>query len=272
MNAFFRPALLDAVLLVQVGTAAAQVIPWSTPPTVVTGERVVWSGGGMGRHGVPRKPRRVEVRSSDPAKAERVESALAPLAPERLEAVREFLALTGSPTSAVLSTFDGSAGSGSVRAATSWIGNITQNAGSITVAGTALNDNGWGATGLSLDASAMNLLTITAQRGVGNAAPSLFVQFEDRSLHTQFFSVSTSLFAIGTPTTVQVPIGPWTIDFGANDITGWSIGGGGVGTVALQMTFDHLELSVSAIPEPAAVGWLAGVAVLGFAWQRRRSR
>lgn len=253
------------------GSAAAQVIPWSTPPAVVTGERVVWSGGGVGRHGAPKKSRRVEARSSELAKSERIESALAPLAPERLEVVREFLALTGSPTSVVLSTFDGSAGSGSARAGTSWVGNLTQNAGSITVAGAALNDNGWGATGLSLDASAMNLLTITAQRGAGNAAPSLFVQFEDRSLHTQFFSVSTSLFAIGTPTTVQVPIGPWTIDFGANDITGWSIGGGGVGTVAFQMTFDHLELGFSAIPEPAAIGWLAGVAVLGFAWHRRRA-
>jgi hypothetical protein len=41
------------------------------------------------------------------------------------------------------------------------VGNTTQNATTLTVGGNARDDNGWGATGLSLNATGMNVLTVT---------------------------------------------------------------------------------------------------------------
>ena len=135
------------------------------------------------------------------------------------------------PESLVLSSFDGTAGSGSIRTGTKWVGNVSQSAGYITIGGTARDDNGFGATGLSLNATGMNTLTVTAQRNAGNTAGSLFLQLEDRHVGTLLFAVDTSLFAVGTPTQVQIVIGVWSSDFDFTQISGWNIGGGGVGTL-----------------------------------------
>lgn len=173
--------------------------------------------------------------------------------------------------SIVLSTFSPEFPSGgSERLGTSWIGNVTQHATSITVGGTARDDNGWGVTGLSLDARAMNSLVITAQRDPGNTAATLFVQFEDLFLRTRIVSVSTSAFSLGSLTTVTVPLTAWTVDFGPSQITGWSIGGGGVGTEDFRMTFDTLSFTASAIPEPATYATLLGVSALALAAHHRR--
>ena len=170
----------------------------------------------------------------------------------------------------VLSTFS-AGGGGAVRSNTTWVNNVTQNPTTITVGGTARDDNGWGATGLSINASGMDTIVINAQRNAGNATPTLFIQFEDNRVHTQVFSVSTSLFAVGSLTQVQIPIGSWDIDFGSTQITGWNIGGGGVGTMDFQMTFDNLAFTgVSAIPEPATNAALLGLAALGVVVYRRR--
>ncbi len=148
----------------------------------------------------------------------------------------------------VLDTFNSGSATGSVRPGTSWVGQTTQNAGTVTVGGGARDDNGWGATGLSLNATGMNFLAITAQRDAGHTAPSFVIQFEDRNLNTQVFAVNASTFASGTLSTVQITLGNWNAGFDRTQITGWSIGGGSVGTAPFRMTFDLLQLSATASP------------------------
>ncbi len=186
----------------------------------------------------------------------------------------EFFSAMLDPSPILISSFSGGSGDGAVRASTTWVNQVTQNAGTISVGGTARDDNGWGGR-LSVDASGMSYLNITAQRDAGNAAQTLFIQFEDLSLRTKVISVSTSQFALGASTLVQVPLTGWTIDFGPSQIVSWSIGGGSVGTTDFRMTFDQIAFSATAIPEPAtsaAAGALAALAA-GF-WRRtvRRSR
>ena len=123
----------------------------------------------------------------------------------------------------------------------------------------------------------MTYLAITAQRDTGNLAPTLFFQFEDQNIRTRVLSLSTSLFAIGTPTTVHVALPSWTIDFGSNALSGWSLGGGGVSssdtTVAFRMTFDQIAFTTSAIPEPSTYAALLGLTTLGaVAYRRCRQR
>ncbi len=150
--------------------------------------------------------------------------------------------------SILLDDFNGSPPGGSVRPGTTWVGNVTPNASTLTVGRSAKDDNGWGVTGLTLNAAQMSFVTISAQRDAGNAAPSLVVQFEDRSLATHTVAVSTAAFATGTLTAVQLPIGAWPAGFDATQIVGWSIGGGAPGLVDFRMTFDSLGLSAGAVP------------------------
>jgi hypothetical protein len=182
-----------------------------------------------------------------------------------------FLALV-DPTPIVVSHFGGGSGDGAARTGTTWVGQTTQHAGTLSVGGTARDDNGWGATRLSLDASGMSYLNITAQRDAGHAAPTVFIQFEDLSLRTKIVSVSTSQFAVGTLTLVQVPLTGWTIDFGPSQIVSWSLGGGSVGTTDFRMTFDSLALTATAIPEPATTALAVAGAMLAAALGRRRQR
>ncbi len=216
-----------------------------------------------------------------PGFAQPIESVLRPLATSATLAAgsTDRIASTSPPPpppppeSIVLTTFDGTAGSGSIRSGTTWVGNVSQGAGYITIGGTARDDNGFGATGLSLNATAMNTLTITAQRNAGHAAGSLFLQLEDRTLGTRLFAFDATLFAVGTPTQVQIVIGVWSADFDFTQISGWNIGGGGVGTLDFRMSLHQVEFSATAIPEPSTVAALMGFAVLGAAfWQRRRRR
>jgi len=177
-----------------------------------------------------------------------------------------------APSSISLDSFDAGSASGSVLTSTSWNGQVTQNATSITIAGSALNDNGWAARGLNLDASGLGFITVTAQRDTGHATSSLFIQFEDRaaSTNTAVFSVDASQFAFGTPTTVSIAIGTWPSAFNSTQIGGWSIGGGGVGTSDFRMTLHNLELTASAIPEPEFYAAASALAALAFAAHRRR--
>ena len=163
-------------------------------------------------------------------------------------------AASGGAQTVLLETFNAGATTGAVRTGTSWVGNTTQNATTLTVGGNARDDNGWGATGLSLNATGMNFLTVTAQRDAGNSAATFAIQFEDRDLNTQIFSVSMSAFAIGSLTSVHIPITAWTGGFSLTQISGWSIGGGGVGTTPLRMTFDHLALNATATTGTVAPG------------------
>jgi hypothetical protein len=172
----------------------------------------------------------------------------------------------------VLDDFNTGTVSGATKAGTSWFGQVTQNGTTITVGGTAMNDNGWEDTGLSLDLSAMNFIYVTAQRDSGhNVATNLVVELIDSSLGAQQFTVSTSSFLVGTLTQVEIAIGSWTID--PSQITDWTIGGGtpSPGTLAFRMSFDNLQVSATAIPEPSTYAAMAGALALGLAAWRRRS-
>ncbi len=137
---------------------------------------------------------------------------------------------------------------GRIISGSTWVNNVTRNPDTIVVGGSATDVNGWGAIGQSLNATGMNFLTIFARLDAGNVAPSLVVSFYDSSLRSHQISVSTSLFAGGNITAVQVPIGAWPSGFKPAQITDWDIGGGTPppGTSAFRMTFDHLALSPTA--------------------------
>jgi hypothetical protein len=64
----------------------------------------------------------------------------------------------------------------------------------------------------------------------------------------------------------------WTVDFGPTHITGWSLGGGGLGTENFRMTFDTLAFTTSAIPEPSTYAALLGLTALALAALRRKTR
>lgn len=147
-----------------------------------------------------------------------------------------------------LDTFNSGSATGSVIAgppASSWVGNVVQNAGSITVGGTARDDNGWAANGLSLNASAMNYVQISAQRDPGNAAQTLTVQLLDTGLNSAVFTVNTGAFTAGAVSHVQIPIASWDAGFDPTQISSWSIGGGTTGLATFHMTLDDLGLSAS---------------------------
>ncbi len=127
--------------------------------------------------------------------------------------------------------------------------------------------NGWQATDLSLNAATMRSLVITARRDAGHAASTVFVQFEKVQFPAPVVSIDSSLFAVGSLTQVAVPLNRWTVDFGPPQIVSGSLGGS-----TFPMTFDHMALSASAIPEPAAFAAFAGLAGPVLAVRRRRRR
>jgi hypothetical protein len=256
--------LLLAALATAGIPASAQLIPWSEPPAALTPPA-----------SVP-PPAPAPPRVTTPTAKKSTATAALTASPNIATAAAPALAATEpSLVTLLLSSFNGAPADGATLTNSSWVGQVTQNTGTITVAGTAVDDNGWGARGLSLNTSAMNFLEITAQRDTGNLAPTLFFQFEDQSIRTRVLSLSTSLFAIGTPTTVHVALPSWTIDFGSNAIAGWSLGGGGVSssdtTVAFRMTFDQIAFT-SAIPEPSTYAALLGLVTLGAVVYRRRRK
>ena len=260
----FSARALALALVTAATTANAQLIPWSEPPAAVTPP-------------APLAPPPAPTPPRVTAPAAKKTSASPSLAPTPTAAAAPALAtIEPSILTLLLSSFNGAPADGATLSNSSWVGQVTQNTGTLTVAGTAVDDNGWGARGLSLNASAMTYLAITAQRDTGNLAPTLFFQFEDQSIRTRVLSLSTSLFAIGAPTTVHVALPSWTIDFGSNALSGWSLGGGGVSssdtTVAFRMTFDQIAFT-SAIPEPATTAALLGLAALGaVAYRCRRKK
>ncbi len=144
--------------------------------------------------------------------------------------------------------FNNPGATGDVKSGTSWANNVTRGPDTITVAGTAKSDSGWGASGQSLNATGMAYVTIFARRDTGNVAPNLSVTFYDSNLRFHQITVGTSLFAVGTMTAVQAPIGTWVSGFNPAQITDWNIGGGEPppGTATMRMTFDHLALSATA--------------------------
>lgn len=170
----------------------------------------------------------------------------------------------------VLDDFNTGTVSGHAKSGTSWFGQVAQNSTTITIGGSAQNENGWEDTGLSLDLSAMNFIYITGQRDSGhNSATNFVVEFIDSSLAAQQFTVSSTSFLVGSMTVVEIAIGTWTIN--ANEITDWTIGGGTTPTLPFRMTLDNLKVTAAAIPEPSTYAAMAGALALGLAVWRRRS-
>lgn len=176
----------------------------------------------------------------------------------------------------VLDNFDSGSASGAVNPSTSWSGNVTQNSTTITVGVNAKNDSGWGLSyGSSLqNFSNWNFIAITGQIDAGNATTSISVGFFDDNGDSQAFSVLTSSFQLGTPTTVYIPLVWSTVD--PTLIAGWNIGGGAPspGQNTFRMTFDNLALTLTstpAVPEPSTYAQIAlGLGALGFFAYRRR--
>jgi len=150
----------------------------------------------------------------------------------------------------LLDDFNSGTTTGTAVPGSTWAGNVTQNAGTITVGGSALDENGWYAPAVTIDATGMNYVTITGQREAGNAAPSLALQFEDPNLNTAVFSVATTQFAVGQLTVVRIPILSWSTGFDFTQITAWDLGGGSPGTLLFNMTFDELLLESSVLAAP----------------------
>jgi hypothetical protein len=173
----------------------------------------------------------------------------------------------------VLDNFNSGTATGAVDTGTSWNGQITQNATTLTVGGTAKSDSGWFYNfALPVDLTGYSLLEITAQRDSGHATGFLAVTFSDDTgsgFQTIYFD--TNLFAIGAQTTVTLPVA-WTID--STIIAGWNIGGGETspGTTAFRMTFDNMALTNAAIPEPSTYAAILGAMALGFVAYRRRQQ
>lgn len=165
-------------------------------------------------------------------------------------------------------------GEGSAVAGGSWVGQVTQNATTITVAGTAHDDNGWGVTNLVsvLDLSLMNTVRITAQLDAGNTATSFNIQFFDTGLGGQAFSISSSAFVTGVMTTVNIPV-TWLSGIDPTQINGWTIGGGNSITTGpdFRMTIDQVALTTSAVPEPSTYAAIVGALALGLGVWRRRA-
>lgn len=150
----------------------------------------------------------------------------------------------------VVETFNAGTAIGRVVSGSTWDGNVTQNAGSITVGGGALDENGWVASSVHFDATGMNYLTITAQRDAGNLAPSFTVQFEDPNLNTTVFSVPTSQFAVGELTVVNLAISGWSAGFDFTQISGWNVGGGSPGIATFHFTIDEILLQAGIVAAP----------------------
>lgn len=170
----------------------------------------------------------------------------------------------------LLDDFNSGTASGAPLTGTTWFtaGNVVQNATTITVGGSALDDNGWGRLG-AIDATGYNFISFAAQIDNGNAAATFVVDFRDSNLMTQQFSITIPTIATAM-TTYYIPIASWG-DVDPSVITRWTIGGGTTGVAAFHVTFDNLALTTTnAVPEPSTYAMIAGVLALGFvAWRRR---
>jgi hypothetical protein len=148
-----------------------------------------------------------------------------------------------------------------------WVGQVTQNLTSITVGGTALDDQGWARFQSITNGSTFSFIRITGQVDSGNIAPIFNVTFTDNSLNSVSFTTPTASFGASL-TTVFIPIASWGA-VNPNDISDWSIGGGTTGISSFRMTLDDLSLT-TAIPEPASLSLgLAGGLMMLMVRRRR---
>ncbi|MFZ9747927.1 MAG: immunoglobulin domain-containing protein [Opitutaceae bacterium] len=161
--------------------------------------------------------------------------------------------LAAQSATVVLDTF-GPASIGRVVPGSSWEGQVTREAEALVVAGSARDDNGWEARGLSLNASGMTALSVTGYRLADNGAGMLVIELQDAALNTAVFSAPMSAFG-PVSTTVRIPLQSWAAGFDFTRLTGWAIGGGvpPPGNDAFRMVLEHLELSAQGGPTVAVL-------------------
>ncbi len=118
----------------------------------------------------------------------------------------------------------------------------------------------------AINATGYNYLVVTASRGGSNTTQYFKLQFINNDLDTATIQIQTSSFAVGTPTTVYVPI-TWGA-FNKTNITDFNLGGGNpAGSATFNMTISQLELNT--VPEPSTYAAIFGLGALGFAMVRR---
>src|SRR4051812_42025872 len=107
------------------------------------------------------------------------------------------LATAGFAQVFVLDNFNLGGATGAVDGSTSWTGQVTPGANTITVGGTAKDDSGWIYTFGSLtDLSAYHYFSITAQRDSGNVAGNLSITLaDDNGSDFTTITIATSSFA-----------------------------------------------------------------------------
>ena len=165
--------------------------------------------------------------------------------------------LSGASAQTVtLDNFNDPGAAGAVLAGTSWVNQVTRNASTITVGGNARDDSGWGRDPVlpSINAATMTHIAIIGQRDANNATTSLKIELNDSNLETIIVSIPTEQFALGTLTTVSVPVS-WPAGFNRSAIARWTIGGGAAptGLLAFRMTFDQLSLTGGVAPTPPTI-------------------
>lgn len=185
------------------------------------------------------------------------------------------LLLLGTPAAAqmalVLDDFTAGAQPREGAAMGTWAGQVTQNATTISVGGTANAGLGWGVFNLvpTFSAAGMQNISIKGQLDAGNVADTLVITFYDTNLGSQPFTLNATLFTTGTISKVDIPIGAW-VTADPTQLNGWTISAANPNPALVAMTFDQIALT-SSIPEPGTYAALAGVLALGFAvWRRRK--
>jgi hypothetical protein len=157
----------------------------------------------------------------------------------------------------VLDTFNKTGASGNVITGglgPNWGTSITREDDWITIGPNALDTNGWGASGLSIDARTMQNVTVKVRFNTGNLAPFLNVTLYDSQLRALSLSLNITSFAQNVFTTIDIPIAvPAGDSFDLSTVSEWNIGGGSTGTAALRMSFDHLSLTGGQAPTPPTI-------------------
>lgn len=178
------------------------------------------------------------------------------------------------PASYVLDDFNNGTITGSPAEGTTWAapGNVIFNPTTITIGGTAKDDNGWGAffneplTTISF----YDQLSIIGQIDAGHQAQFFKIEFLNANFETKVFQVAfPAQFLVGSLSTVVIPL-DWS-GFDTSAILGWSIGGGEAAPNSnFRMTLDNIALTSSSIPEPSTYAAIIGMLALGFVAYRRR--